>query len=197
MRHDHRELARLAAAMTECATTLDAPLHATRDDAPEVERVRRLLRRTSADIAAHSSATRRLDDEIDLLVRRRSPDPRTLADLQRRRAQSDARLTAAVDAATRALVPGGDRIDPVTILRRLSGAEPAGRRSYFGRAAVDRTDRLRRLGTFLLHGRPTSHLPRDHRPPTVIVTPRATRLARVRHRLLRSVHARHTTGARP
>lgn len=189
---DPRELARLAAALSDCAARLQDRV----EDSPEVERVQRLLRRTAADLAPYAVTARRLDDELELLLRRHVRSPHELEELRRRRRRADARLVAEIDGATRALVPGGDRLDPTTILRRLSG-DPVVRRSYFGRPAVDRRQRVRRLTALLLRGAPTGHPRRNDTHATTIVVPsHATRLARVRNRLLRSVHPhRHTTGA--
>lgn len=189
-------LLRLAASLAACADGLRTPGEET-GRSFETERVERLLRLTATDLTRHATALRRLDDEIDLLSRRRD-DGRQLAELRRRRDRAEARAHSGLDDATRALLPGGDRLDPGTILRRLSG-EPAPRRlSYFGRPPVDRGDRLLRLTALLLRGATPAHTPRSEagrRPTTAaIIASRESRLTRIRH-LLTGTASRPTTGA--
>lgn len=195
------DLGRLAHSLTSCAAVLDprAESGEAGEPGPEVVRVRRLLTQVAADLARHAAVARRLDDEIELLTRRRDhADAAHLAELCRRRDRSEARLRAELDNATRALVPGGDLLEPATILKRLTGSHTAVRpRSYFGRPTVDRDARVLRLATLLrrrvAHPRAAG---REHRPTVVTIASRTTRLARVRRRLLRSFDANlHTTGA--
>ncbi|GAB48782.1 hypothetical protein [Mobilicoccus pelagius] len=199
----HRNLLRGAHSLRLCAASLDvrpaAVARGEEEPAPEAVRVRRLLLDVAGELERHATLVRRLDDEIELLRRRRHHgDARHLDELERRRARSQARLEAALDGGTRALLPGGDALDPATILHRLCGASPAPSEfAYFGRPAVDRADRVRRLAHLLRRGVATGHpTPVDHRPAVVVLPPRASRLAGIRHRLLRSTTpAAHTTGA--
>ena len=172
-RTDPRDLTRVAEALNQCAHRLE---RRDSEDAPhEVDRVQRTLRRTAAALSSHALTVRRLDNEIELLERR---------------------LRHAVDDATRALIPGGDRLDPTTILRRLSGPSSPPPRSYFGRPAVDRSDRVRRLTSLLLRSTPHPGATwTDPRLTSVIVPSRNARLARIRHRLLGITPTRATPGA--
>ena len=188
----HRELTRWSRMIRACAAALDtrpaegAP--GAGEAPPQVLVVRRLLFEAAADLDRHAHTLRRLDDEIDLLRRRARPaDAPHLHDLERRRARSEARLQAVLDTATRALVPGGDALDPATILRRLSGPTGTTRFSYFGRPAVDRGARLRRLSALLLRGSPPARPRTTTGQAVVVLPPRSSRLSPVHARLLRSV----------
>lgn len=191
-RTDPRDLTRVAEALNQCAHRLE---RRDSEDAPhEVDRVQRTLRRTAAALSSHALTVRRLDNEIELLERRRGSGD--LSEMRRRRDHAERRLRHAVDDATRALIPGGDRLDPTTILRRLSGPSSPPPRSYFGRPAVDRSDRVRRLTSLLLRTTPHPGATwTDPRLTSVIVPSRNARLARIRHRLLGITPTRATPGA--
>lgn len=189
----HRELAHWSRMVRAAAFALDTRPAATTagtDEAPpQVVQVRRLLTEAADELDRHAGTVRRLDDEIELLHRRARPaDAAHLHDLRRRRFRSQTRLRGALDAATRALVPGGDVLDPTTILRRFRGASPTTEFAYFGRPAVDRGERRRRLAMLLVRGTVPSRRPRAARTPEVVVLPsRTARLSPVHRRLLRSV----------
>ncbi|MDO5627274.1 MAG: hypothetical protein Q4G43_03025 [Mobilicoccus sp.] len=183
MNDTHRDLTRLAEALGECA----ARLAHDEDPASRADEVRRVLHATAADLSRHAAAMRRLDDESDLLRRRRPPQAE-LRELTARRDREIARVTAGIDASTRALLPGGDHLDPAVILRRLGVAT----RPFSW--AVDRPERVRALAALLRRGsharRPFAHT----RGGAVVITvlPRRHRLARL-HRRLRGARIDQTT----
>lgn len=187
----HRDLARWSRSMRACATSL-----ATRADdvsdphvgpAPAVTQVRRLLQEVAAEIDRHAAMLRRLDDEIEVLRRRGDQgDARHLAELERRRARSEARLRTVIESGARALIPGGDALDPATILHRLGGSATGDGRTPLGHPTLDRAELRRLLAARLVRGGSPDRAVRPVGGPEVVhLQPRAVRLSLVHRRLAR------------
>lgn len=176
------DLSRVATGMA--ASARDIAAYAPAGTSPRAAQVHHLLDDLAGVIAHHAETVRRIDDEIDLAMRRRAR-PQDIAALHSRRARETARLRAEIDHATTRLLPGGDRLHPTTILRRLTAPHLVGDGlSYFGRSPVDRAGRVARLTHRLLTPATRSRTPIRAAlfAPTTLAA-RTGRLARLRRHL--------------